>query len=177
MPLSQPLPSSWTNQHVLASQSNTNISANDYIISNSGVKYGTTGKVYIPLKMPFCSFYISNQGGGTAVIVFQRAVDSVPLYVTAVQPVTDTDGNQFRQVTLPVDDPNGLTLSTVKTGTVSLSIVASGLVDTGLLPLPEEVSLPALGGSSPFVSGVSPLGASGVGATGSGLRVSGQFGR
>jgi hypothetical protein len=172
VPLSQPLPSSWTNQHVIADASNTNITANDFIISNSGVKLGSTGKNYIALKMPFCSFYVSNQGAGTVVLVFTRASDGVPLYVTAVQPVTSTTGDQFRQITLPVDDVNPLTLTTVKTGTVSLSIVASGLVDTGLLPLPEEQSLPP---SQTFsAGGVTPLGQ--VAKIGS-ARVSGQFGK
>lgn len=137
MPLIQLLPSTWTNQHVLASSSNTNISSGDVLISNSGVKFGTTGKNYIALKMPFCTFYCSNQGTGTAVIVFKRASDNVVLYATAIQPITNTEGNQFRQFTLPVDDVNGLTLETTKTGTVSLSVVASGLTDSGLLPEPS----------------------------------------
>ena len=61
MPLTQPLPSTWTNQHVIANASNTNIAANSFLISNSGVKYGTTGNTYIPLKMPFATFYMTNQ--------------------------------------------------------------------------------------------------------------------
>ena len=155
MPLTQPLPSTWTNQHVLANASNSNIAANDFIISNSGQKFGYTGKIFIPLKMPFCTFYMANQGAGTAVIVFTRAVDGVPLYATAIQPVTSTTGDQFRSVTLPTDDVNGLTLQTVKTGTVSLSIVASGLTDGGLLPDPV-VPLQAanVGGSLAVAGGI-----------------------
>ena len=80
MPLIQQLPSTWSAQHVIANASNTNIATNDVIISNSGMTYGTTGKRYIALKMPFCSFYISNQGAGTSVVVFSRASDGVPLY-------------------------------------------------------------------------------------------------
>jgi hypothetical protein len=143
MPLIQLLPSTWTNQHVLASASNTNISTGDVIISNSGVKFGTTGKNYIALKMPFCTFYCSNQGTGTAVLVFKRASDNVVLYATAIQPITSTTGDQFRQFTLPVDDVNGLTLESTKSGTTSLTIVASGLTDSGLLPEPDlSSSLP-----------------------------------
>ena len=87
MPLTQPLPSTWTSQHLVAKNSNTNISANDYIFSNSGNKFGTTGKIYIALKMPFVTFYMSNQGAGTAVIVFTRVSDGTPMYATAIQPV------------------------------------------------------------------------------------------
>jgi len=172
MPLTQPLPTTWTSQHVIANASNTNIATNDYIISNSGQRFGTTGKVYIPLKMPFCSFYMTNQGAGTAVIVISRAVDGVPLYGTAIQPITSTTGDQLRIVTLPVDDVQGLTVTTVKTGTVSLSIVVSGVTDPGLLPYPggEQASqitnaaVPAMG---TFKTG----GASGFGQ--SGMTVSG----
>ena len=145
MPLTQLLPSTWTNQHLIAKTSNTNIATNDFIFSNSGVKYETSGKTYIALKMPFVTFYISNQGLGTAVVVFSRVSDGTPLYATAIQPITSTTGDQFRSVTLPVDDVNSLTLTTVKTGTVSLSIVASGVTDSGLLPDPI---LPLQGGSS-----------------------------
>ena len=141
MPLTQLLPSTWTNQHLIAKTSNTNIATNDFIFSNSGVKYETSGKTYIALKMPFVTFYMSNQGAGTAVIVFSRVSDGTPIYATAIQPVTSTAGDQFRSVTLPVDDVNGLTLTTTKTGTVSLSIVASGLTDSGLLPDPVPVAL------------------------------------
>ena len=145
MPLTQPLPSTWTNQHVIANASNTNIAANDFLISNSGVKYGTTGSTYIPLKMPFATFYMTNQGAGTAVIVISRARDGVPLYGTAIQPITSTTGDQLRIITLPVDDPNGLTIQTTKTGTVSLSIVVSGVTDSGLLPLHggDQATLPS----------------------------------
>jgi len=146
MPLTQPLPSTWTNQHVIASASNTNVALNDVILSNSGTKFGTTGKKYIALKMPFCTFYISNQGTGSAVVVFKRAIDSVVLYATVVSAVNDTDGNQFRQLTLPVDDVAGLSLETTKSGTVSLSIVASGLTDSGLLP--EPIPLPLMSSRS-----------------------------
>ena len=137
MPLTQPLPTTWTAQHLIAKTSNTNISANDFIISCNGAKHGTTGKTYIATKIAFCSlFTISNQGAGTAVVVFSRVSDGTPLYATAIQPITSTTGDQFRSVTLPVDDVNSLTLTTVKTGTVSLSIVASGVTDSGLLPDP-----------------------------------------
>ena len=145
MPLTQPLPSTWTSQHLIAKQINTNIADKDFIFSNSGNKFGTTGKTYIALKMPFVTFYISNQGAGTAVVVFSRVSDGTPLYATAIQPITSTTGDQFRSVTLPVDDVNSLTLTTVKTGTVSLSIVASGVTDSGLLPDPI---IPLQGGSS-----------------------------
>ena len=145
MPLTQPLPTTWTAQHLIAKTSDTNISANDFIISCNGAKHGTTGKTYIATKMPFVTFYISNQGAGTAVVVFSRVSDGTPLYATAIQPITSTTGDQFRSVTLPVDDVNSLTLTTVKTGTVSLSIVASGVTDSGLLPDPV---LPLQGGSS-----------------------------
>ena len=150
MPLTQPLPSTWTSQHLCCKNINTNIADKDFIFSNSGNKFGTTGKTYIALKMPFVTFYISNQGAGTAVIVFTRVSDGTPLYATAIQPVTSTTGDQFRSVTLPVDDPNGLTFETVKTGTVSLSIVANGLTDSGLLPDP----MPVLQGSSAISSPV-----------------------
>ena len=156
MPLTQPLPSTWTNQHVIANASNTNIAANSFLISNSGVKYGTTGNTYIPLKMPFATFYMTNQGTGTAVIVISRARDGVPLYGTAIQPITSTTGDQLRLITLPVDDPNGLTIQTTKTGTVSLSIVVSGVTDSGLLPLTEgsqAVMSSANKGGSPGVPG------------------------
>jgi hypothetical protein len=139
MPLTQPLPTTWTAQHLIAKTSNTNISANDFIISCNGAKHGTTGKTYIATKMPFVTFYISNQGAGTAVVVFSRVSDGTPLYATAIQPITSTS------VTLPVDDVNSLTLTTVKTGTVSLSIVASGVTDSGLLPDPI---MPLQGGAS-----------------------------
>ncbi len=156
MPLTQPLPSTWTNQHVIANASNTNIAANDFLISNSGVKYGTTGKTYIPLKMPFATFYMTNQGAGTAVIVISRARDGVPLYGTAIQPITSTTGDQLRIITLPVDDPNGLTIQTTKTGTVSLSIVVSGVTDSGLLPLDSGIPSAvqgAIGASTPATGG------------------------
>lgn len=166
MPLTQPLPSTWTNQHLIAKESNSNISANDYIISNSGRRYGTTGKTYIPLKMPFCTFYISNQGTGTAVVVFSRVSDGTPLYATAIQPITSTTGDQFRSVSLPVDDPNGLTLSTVKTGTVSLSIVASGLTDSGLLPDPVPIQLQASNSQKLQIAG-SRVGGTAVAMSGS----------
>lgn len=156
MPLIQPLPSTWSSQHLIANGINVNISDRDYIISNSGMSYGTSGKILIALKMPFCSFYISNQGTGTAVIVFKRASDLVPLYATAIQPITSTTGDQFRNVTLPVTDPQGLTFSTIKTGTIDLSIVANGITDSGLLPLPgsmpEVSSVP--GGSFAVAGGV-----------------------
>lgn len=155
MPLTQPLPSTWTSQHLVAKTSDTNIAVNDFIFSNSGNKFGTTGKTYIALKMPFVTFYMSNQGAGTAVIVFSRVSDGTPVYATAIQPVTSTTGDQFRSVTLPVDDPNGLTLQTVKTGTVSLSIVASGLTDSGLLPDPVLPLQGASGMSSPVAGGMS----------------------
>jgi len=145
MPLIQTLPSTWSAQHVIANTSNTNIATNDVIISNSGMKYGTTGKRYIALKMPFCSFYISNQGAGTSIVVFSRASDGVPLYATVLSAVTDTDGNQFRNVVLPVDDPSGITITTTKTGTVSLSIVANGITDSGLLPLPAMPTQTGIG--------------------------------
>lgn len=119
------------------------MSANDYIISCNGAKHGTSGKTYIATKMPFCTFYLSNQGAGTAVVVFSRVSDGTPLYATAIQPITSTTGDQFRSVTLPCDDVNSLTISVVKTGTVSLSIVASGLTDSGLLPDPVPVQLQA----------------------------------
>lgn len=135
MPLTQPLPTTWTNQHVIADTSNSNIAANDYLISNSGAKYGTTGKTYLPLKMPFATFYMTNQATGTVLVVISRAVDGVPLYATVVAAVTDADGNQVRIITLPVDDPSGLTITTTKTGTVSFSCVVSGVTDSGLLPL------------------------------------------
>ena len=154
MPLTQPLPSTWTSQHLVAKTSNTNIAVNDFIFSNSGNKFSTTGKTYIALKMPFVTFYMSNQGAGTAVIVFSRVSDGTPIYATAIQPVTSTTGDQFRSVTLPVDDPNGLTLQTVKTGTVSLSIVASGLTDSGLLPDPVLPLQGASGRSSPVAGGM-----------------------
>jgi len=136
MPLNQPLPTTWSSQHLIIKESNSNMSANDFIISCNGVKHGTSGKTYIATKMPFCTFYLSNQGAGTAVVVFSRVSDSTPLYATAIQPITSTTGDQFRSVTLPCDDVNSLTLSIIKTGTVSLSIVASGLTDSGLLPDP-----------------------------------------
>ena len=109
--------------------------------------------------MPFATFYMTNQGAGTAVIVISRAVDGVPLYGTAIQPITSTTGDQLRIITLPVDDPNGLTIQTTKTGTVSLSIVVSGVTDSGLLPLHggDQATLPSAsqggvgpGGSVPF---------------------------
>tara|TARA_R110000823_G_scaffold201826_1_gene332746 strand:- start:745 stop:1179 length:435 start_codon:yes stop_codon:yes gene_type:complete len=119
------------------------VSANDVIFSNSGVKFGTTGKTYVALKMPFVTFYITNQGTGTAVVVFQRASDSVVLFATIIAAVSDADGNQAKMVTLPVDDVQGLTCQTTKTGTVSLTIVASGLTDSGLLPDPMPLPLMA----------------------------------
>ena len=168
MPLTQPLPSTWTSQHLVAKTSNTNIAANDFIFSNSGNKFGTTGKTYIALKMPFVTFYMSNQSTGTAVIVFTRVSDGTPIYATAIQPVTSTTGDQFRSVTLPVDDPNGLTLQTVKTGTVSLSIVASGLTDSGLLPDPVLPLQGASGMSSPVAGGMARVvGGSQVAVSGS----------
>lgn len=143
MPLNQPLPTTWSSQHLIIKNSNSNMSANDYIISCNGAKHGTSGKTYIATKMPFCTFYLSNQGAGTAVVVFSRVSDGTPLYATAIQPITSTTGDQFRSVTLPCDDVNSLTISVVKTGTVSLSIVASGLTDSGLLPDPVPVQLQA----------------------------------
>ncbi len=154
MPLTQPLPSTWTSQHLVAKNSNTDIAVNDFIFSNSGNKFGTTGKSYIALKMPFVTFYISNQGLGTAVIVFSRVSDGTPLYATAIQPVTSTTGDQFRSVTLPCDDPNGITLQTTKTGTVSLSIVANALTDSGLLPDPVLPMQGSSGISSPVAGGM-----------------------
>jgi hypothetical protein len=141
MPLNQPLPTTWSSQHLIIKESNSNMSANDFIISCNGVKHGTSGKTYIATKMPFCTFYLSNQGAGTAVVVFSRVSDGTPLYATAVQPITSTTGDQFRSLTLPCDDVNSITISVVKTGTISLSIVASGLTDSGLLPDPVPVQL------------------------------------
>ena len=143
MPLNQPLPTTWSSQHLIIKESNSNMSANDFIISCNGVKHGTSGKTYIATKMPFCTFYLSNQGAGTAVVVFSRVSDGTPLYATAIQPVTSTTGDQFRSLTLPCDDVNSITISVVKTGTISLSIVASGLTDSGLLPDPVPVQLQA----------------------------------
>ena len=166
MPLNQPLPSTWTSQHLVSKTSNNDIALNDFIFSNSGNKFGTSGKTYIALKMPFVTFYISNQGAGTAVIVFSRVSDGTPLYATAIQPVTSTTGDQFRSVTLPVDDVNGLTLQTTKSGTVSLSIVASGLTDSGLLPDPVPVPLQASNSQKLQIAG-SRVGGSAVAMSGS----------
>ena len=172
MPLNQPLPSTWTSQHVIADTIDTNIAANDFIISNDGSKFGTTGNTYIPLKMPFATFYMTNQGAGTAVIVISRASDGVPLYATAIQPVTSTTGDQVRIITLPCDSLNALTITMVKTGTVSVSIVVSGVTDPGLLPYPGgeqagQITAAALPVMGQFKAG----GSSGVAV--SGLTVSG----
>ena len=157
MPLTQPLPTTWSNQHVIADTINTNIATNSFIISNSGAKYGTSGNTYIPLKMPYATFYMTNQGSGTVLVVISRAVDGVPLYATVVAAGTDADGNQVRIISLPVDDPSGLTITTTKTGTVSFSCVVSGVTDSGLLPLHEgsQSTLPSAnqGGIGPNMGG------------------------
>ena len=116
--------------------------------------------------MPFVTFYISNQGAGTAVVVFSRVSDGAPLYATAIQPVTSTTGDQFRSVTLPVDDVNGLTMQSTKTGTVSLSIIASGLTDSGLLPDPVPVQLQSSNSQKLQIAG-SRVGGSAVAMSGS----------
>ena len=166
MPLNQPLPTTWSSQHLIIKESDSNMSANDFIISCNGVKHGTSGKTYIATKMPFCTFYLSNQGAGTAVVVFSRVSDGTPLYATAIQPITSTTGDQFRSVTLMCDDPNSITISVVKTGTISLSIVASGLTDSGLLPDPVPVQLQASNSQKLQIAG-SRVGGSAVAMSGS----------
>ncbi len=134
MPLRQTLPGTYSSQFVVAKQSNTNIALNDYIFSNDSAKFGTTGKNYIGLPFPWLRFHILNEGAGTIALQILRVSDGTPLFGTIVGAGTNADGLQFKSVLVPNDNPNGITLVTTKSGTVSLSIVAVGITDSGLLP-------------------------------------------
>lgn len=163
MPLRQPLPGVWSSQVVLAQNRATNISANDFEISNNGNHFNAN-KTYYGLPFPFVRFYFNNQGTGTAAIKAMRAKDGVLLVQTILGAGSGagiaTDGSFYRTFTLPNDNQNGLTFSVTKTGTVSVDIVIEGLTDSGLLPEMEIETQPDIRGRHlrRIQPGIQPLG-------------------
>ena len=138
MPLQQPIPSRYSTQVVIAKQSSTNIAEGDHLFSITGAKFGTTGKEYIGLPFPWIRIQFLNEGTGTAALKVFRASDGCPLWGTIIAAATDADGRQFKACLVPNTDINGITLSTTKVNTPSLSIVAIGITDSGLLPVSAE---------------------------------------
>ena len=143
MPLTQRLPSSYTSQKAIAQDLNANVSFNDYIISQTGAQFSTTGKVYIPMPFPYVNIAFlnsSNDGsasGSAAVATCFASNTAVKTWGSIIAAESNASGYQYRSITLALSDLTGVSFKIVKTGTVKLHIVVSGVVDSGLLPYPE----------------------------------------